>query len=264
MTDIDEALGEPGDDEPDRTLDGCVVVVTREQRGELGRLLAERGARVEHVPLIGVIDPDPGDADDLAAALAEGPGWVVVTSAAGAERVGDAVRADPGIRTAVVGTATARRLAELSGRPVDVVPRRQLSASLAEALVAGWTEPQHVVVAQGDLASDELAAALHEAGHHVVAVTAYRTVLRTPTEDEVQVIRDADAVLFASGSAAEAWRDALGDEAADLLPPIVAAIGPTTEEVAERRGLKVTCTAADHSLTGLVAAVESVWRTRRR
>ncbi|WP_206537619.1 uroporphyrinogen-III synthase, partial [Ilumatobacter nonamiensis] len=105
------------------------MVVTREQRGELGRLLDEAGASVVHVPLIEVLDADPAD---LEAGWASGPDWVVVTSAAGADRVGAEAARRPGVRLAAVGTATAGRLGDLSGRPVDLVPARQLAEILVE------------------------------------------------------------------------------------------------------------------------------------
>ena len=66
------------------------------------------------------------------------------------------------------------------------------------------------------------------------------------------LLNDIDALVLASGSAATSWVAALGTEA----PPIVVVIGPTTAKVARELGLKVTAVATDHSLTGLVEAVE--------
>ena len=42
----------------------------------------------------------------------------------------------------------------------------------------------------------------------------------------------------------------------DTTPPLVVAIGPETAAAAEQVGLKVALVAADHSLSGLVAALE--------
>jgi len=108
-----------------------------------------------------------------------------------------------------------------------------------------------VLLAQADRAAETLAAGLRRAGHHVTSVVAYRTVLRSPDR---AAIEGADAVLFASGSAARAWFDALGE----VVPPIVVSIGPTTSAVAGELGLKVTSTAADHSLDGLVTELERI------
>ena len=122
-------------------------------------------------------------------------------------------------------------------------PRR--AQSLLDELCAVAEPGQRFLVAQGDRADDTLVAGLRLAGHTVTPVVAYRTVLRTP---DPRSIDGADAVLFASGSAATAWFEALGT----AVPPIVVSIGPTTTAVARRLGLKVTSTAADHSLDGLV------------
>ena len=225
-------------------LAGRRVLVTRERPGELALLLEARGATVVHVPLIQVLEPlDTGAVRELG--RLEEFDWLVVTSPAGAERVADAAAAAPLVRLAVVGTATARVLADAAGRAVDVVPATQRSQTLLDELCEVAGPGQRFLVAQGDRADDTLAAGLRRAGHRVTSVVAYRTVARVP---DGRAIDGADAVLFASGSAAAAWFDAFGTE----LPGVVVSIGPTTTAVANRLGLKVTATAADHSLVGLV------------
>jgi uroporphyrinogen-III synthase len=233
-----------------RSLDGCRVLVTRERPGELAAKLDQRGATVIHVPLIAVVDAgDGGEAlrDELG--RVEDFDWLVVTSPAGAERVGATARRARAVRLAAVGTSTARVLADRSGRHVDLVPPVQRADGLVAAFTATVATPQRVLVAQGDLAPSTLADALRRAGHDVTAVTAYRTV---PLEPDRSVVGEADAVLFASGSAVENWCRAFGTVA----PPLVVAIGPTTAAVAARLGLKVSGVAADHSLDGLVTELE--------
>ena len=238
-------------------LDGCTVVVTREQRGELGRLLVQHGASVVHVPLIRIVDADTDD--DFARAWSADPQWVVVTSAAGADRVADAVNEHPTVRLAAVGTATAQRITELTGRSVDVVPRRQLAEALVEEFARVVDSPQRILVAQADRAGSVLVDGLVAAGHDVTAVVAYRTLLRPAEPSEIAAIERADAVVFASGSAALAWSAALGDVATDRLPRLVVAIGPTTARAAEESGLKITHVATDHSLAGIVDELIRAW-----
>ena len=80
----------PGDTDTPGPLAGRRVLVTRDRPGELGRLLAERGAAVIHVPLIETTDPDDGGAArDAALGNLADHDWLIVTSAVGAERVGD-------------------------------------------------------------------------------------------------------------------------------------------------------------------------------
>ena len=230
-------------------LAGCRVLVTRERAGELGRLLSERGAMVVHVPLIAVVDAADGGAglhhhlDRLDAF-----DWVVVTSPAGAERVGRAVRRSPNVRLAAVGTSTAQRLAELADRAVDLVPARQVAVALAAEFNEVCASPQRVLVAQADRAADTLVAALRDGGHVITVVTAYSTILIEPDRAAVD---GADVLVLASGSAAGSWVAAMGE----TRPPIVVAIGPSTATKAAELGLKVDGVAADHSLVGLVDEV---------
>lgn len=233
------------------SLAGRRVLVTREQPGELGRLLAERGAEVVHVPLIATTDPADGGAA-LRAALADLDrfDWLVVTSAAGARRVGSVARAHPAVRLAAVGTTTAAELAEFAGRPVDVTPTRQRAAELAAAVIAAaGLPPARILLAQADRAAGTLEEGLLEAGHDVTTVIAYSTELTPPDPRRTEGV---DALVLASGSAAESWVAAVGPSG----PDVVVAIGPTTAARARELGLKLSGVAADHSLVGLVDELE--------
>lgn len=236
---------------PGDPLHGRTVLVTRQHRGELDDLLEARGATAVHVPLIEIVPPaDGGDALRVELADLGSYDWLVVTSGAGAARVGAAAAGHPEVRLAAVGESTARTLADLAGRPVDLVPTEQRAAGLAAALLGVAATPSRMLLALAERAGDEMPAALAAAGHDVRVVTAYRTAPATP---DPALVEGADALLLASGSAAEAWVATFGPAA----PPVVVAIGPTTAETARRSGLKVTGIAADHSLTGLVDEVAS-------
>ena len=243
------------------SLEGRRVIVTREHPGELADLLAERGAEMVHVPLIGVGDPaDGGGALRRELERLDTFDWLVVTSREGARRVGTAA-ASTGARLAAVGLATARELTATSGRRVDVVPEIQRADALAAAIVdasSEVTDGLRVLVAQADLATGELGEVLRAAGLTVVEVTAYRTaVAESITSPEAASIAasvvDADAVLFASGSAVRGWISAVGQ----VTPPVVIAIGPSTAGVVSELGLDLTAVAADHSLEGLVNELEA-------
>jgi uroporphyrinogen-III synthase len=227
------------------------VVTTRDEPGELDRLLAEAGADVVHVPLIEIAEPIDGGAELQAVLqLLDNVDWLVVTSHHGAARVGSALARHPGVRTATVGTRTAADLAQLSERPVDVVPGRQTAADLLESMPTDGAG-KVVVVAQADRADTALAVGLSQMGYRVRPVVAYRTLARTPSDEERAAALEADAVAFASGSAAQAWHDAIGTET----PPLVVSIGPTTAGAARACGLDVTHVAIEHSVQGLVDAV---------
>jgi uroporphyrinogen-III synthase len=228
-------------------LAGCRVLVTRERPGELAELLRAAGATVVHLPLIEVVEPDDGGAA-LRRELSglDGYDWLVVTAAPGAERVMAAAAETPAVRLAAVGTTTAEVLAAGSGRAVDVVPAVQHADALADELIRAAPGRQRMLLAQADRAAPLLADRLRAAGHDVTTVVAYRTRLLRP---HAASAAGADALLLASGSAAQAWADAMGTST----PPLVVVIGPMTAAVADRVGLKVSGVATDHSLQGLVA-----------
>jgi uroporphyrinogen-III synthase len=215
-------------------LDGVRIALTRPDAGELGERLAALGAIVVHVPLIEI-----GDAADGGAALREvldrldGFDWLVVTSANGARRVGAAARQHPAVRLAAVGPTSAAVLAAGAERPVDLVP----TVARAEGLLAEFPPaPAAVLLVQADRARRLLADGLERVGHRVESVTAYRTVSRRPTPDELEQLGDVDAVVFASGSAVAGWVDALGT----TVPAVVVALGPVTAEAARSRGVTVS------------------------
>ena len=139
-------------------LTGRRIVTTRDRPGELDRLLTLAGAEVVHVPLIEIVDVDGVAADQLSAAIAELHrfDWLIVTSRHGAARLGDAAAAVPGLRLAAVGTSTAAELADLAGRPVDLIPTRQTAADLVAAMPAPIGTAGAVLVAQADRAEPTL------------------------------------------------------------------------------------------------------------
>jgi uroporphyrinogen-III synthase len=241
----------PLSSDPMTSLAGLRVIVTRERLGELGPMLEERGATVIHSPLISI-----DDSDDIAMLLRkqlvelDSFDWLVVTSVAGAERVGAAAVNAPKVRLAAVGAVTAQTLSALAHRSVDLVPTAQTASALADELIAlTGNHRNRILVAQADVAADSLVESLRAAGQDVTSCVAYRTTSRPPDGDATQ---GAAAVLFASGSAARSWVQALGTVA----PDIVVVIGPSTAQVAKELGLKVTGVAADHTLEGLVTELE--------
>ena len=238
----------------ERPLAGRRIALTRPEPGALGAALAELGAEVVHVALL-EIGPPPDGGASLRRALARlvSFDWLVVTSANGARAVGEAAAGAGGVRLAAVGPATAAVLATLAGRPVDLIAQ----VPRVEGLLAEFpTGPSRVLVAQADRAGAELADGLAMRGHEVEAVNAYATVSRRPPAGELAALDGVDAVVFASGSAAEAWVAARGAAA----PAVVVAVGPVTERAARRAGLAVTHVADSPGPAGVGAALMAAFR----
>ncbi len=234
-------------------LVGRRVVVTRsaDQVDRLSDLLRAHGAVPVEVPLIEIVT-DPLEVAHLADLRPAEFDWLVVTSPNGARHyLSVHPRALP-TRIACVGSVTAGVL-DRAGCHVDLVPGEQsASGLLAEFPAVPQGSVGSVLVVQAFGAAATMADGLAEMGWNVTVVAPYRSVSARPTAGEQLAAYAADAVFFASGSAARAWADALGTST----PSLVVAIGPQTAAAAAAVGLKVDLVAADHSLQGLVDALE--------
>jgi len=231
------------------------VVVTRsaEDASALSTKLAAAGFAVTEVPTIRIADALDGGAA-LRDALRD-PSvfeWVVVTSRHGAARVAEALgdRRD-GVKLAVIGPATAAAARHL-GLAVELVPDRFVAEGLLEVFPRPGDGPNRALVAQADLARPTLVDGLRALGWEVTALTAYRTVAAEISPAMVDAVSRADAVAFTSASTVENFVAALGPE---RVPPVVACIGPVTEEAARRHGLEGIVVAETHTLDGLVATL---------
>jgi uroporphyrinogen-III synthase len=257
-------------------LAGRRVVVTRavEQADDLAVLLQQSGAIPVVIPLI-EFTSEPAGVAQLARYAAEGFAefdWVIVTSPNGAAclvaAVSDEATQPVAARIAAVGTTTAEVL-RAAGIEVNFVPTVQSAAGLLaefppdRGLDSGsGTGLNAVLIVQAANAEPTLADGLRElrpsksptgsAVAAVAVVTPYRTIATRVDAGQQLAALSADAVMFASGSAARAWVAVFGDSA----PPVVVAIGPQTASSATRAGLKVSVVATDHSMSGMVMALE--------
>jgi uroporphyrinogen-III synthase len=231
-------------------LHGRRVVVTRSsaQAGSLAGLLEAAGAVPVVVPLVEQV-PEPQGAAALAALHPDDFDWLVVTSPNGAQAYLTAHAVAPAA-VAAVGATTAAALAD-GGVTATLVPTQQSAAGLLTEFPSG---PGTVLLVQAVDAEPAMADGLRAAGWQVTVVTPYRTVPSRPGAGLQLAALSADAVLFASGSAATAWVQVFGTST----PPVVVAIGPQTAAAATAAGLKVSLVATDHSLRGLVDALASV------
>ena len=229
-------------------LAGRRVVVTRaaEQADELVSLLEAEGAVAVVVPLIEIV-PEPVAAATLAALKPSEFDWLVVTSPNGASAYLDVHTTAPG-RVAAVGATTAAALAA-GGLRMTLVPTDQRALGLLAEFPAG---SGRVLLVQAVGAETTMTAGLQRVGWQVTPNSPYRSAPARPSAGQQLAALSADAVLFASGSAARAWVRVFGRST----PPLVVAIGPSTAAAAELAGLKVALVAADHSVSGLVAALE--------
>src|SRR6266540_3812182 len=247
-----------------RSLFGRTVLVprAREQAGRLSALLRERGAEPLEVPTIAVHPPASfAELDRAVAALADGAyAWVALTSANGvaalrarAQGAGRDARVLGAVRVAAVGPATEAALRAWGIVP-DLVPATATTAALGAAFPAA---PGRVLLARADLANPELAAAITAKGGHPHEVTAYRTVPLDDLDPDARKRLDGgevDWVAFTASSTVTGFVRAYGGP-----PPAavrVAAIGPVTAAAVLEAGMRLDATATEHTIPGLVAAIE--------
>ena len=148
-----------------------------------------------------------------------------------------------GPKVAAVGSTTAAILPRC-----NLVPQNQSAIGLLDSFPSG---PGRVVVVQAVGAASTLVDGLRGKAWDVVAISPYRTQAVVPTADQCRAALAADAVLFASGSAAQAWVQVFGRDT----PPVAVAIGEQTAAAATQAGLKITIVSTDHSVYGMLVAL---------
>jgi uroporphyrinogen III methyltransferase / synthase len=249
---------------PARPLAGLTVLVprARDQASDFSALLRARGAEPLEVPTIEIRQPSSTAALDQAVEdLATGRfDWVVLTSVNGVAALRARVEAldqDPAAlgkaRVAAVGPATEAALRDWGVAP-DLVPEVATTAALGQAFPPG---PGAVLLARADLANPELGSILRDKGWATTEVVAYHTVPVGTLDPAARRRLDAgevDWVAFTASSTVEGFLQGYGGP-----PPPgvrVAAIGPVTAATARAAGMRVTSTATEHTIPGLVAAIE--------
>jgi hydroxymethylbilane synthase len=235
------------------------IVITRaaEQADELAEKIRAQGGEPVAFPTIAFAPLDDFAALDDALARAREFDWVVFTSANGVRAIAERLHAlnqTPArfetMRVAAIGPGTARALQQIGVR-VDFVPTKFLGEQVARELPVA--KGQRVLLLRADIASDVLADVLKTRGVKVLDVDAYRTVMPPPRAIDLD---DVDGITFTSSSTVRHFVAMLDDAARDLLDTRdIFCIGPVTADTARELGLRVSATADEHTLDGLVAAM---------
>ena len=243
-----------------------VVTRTREQAGELSRLLAEQGADVMELPTIRIADPT--DKRDFAEAVVDSPhyDWLVFSSPNGVRRffraffaVYEDIREIGGARLAAIGAGTAAELKKY-GLMVDVMPKK----AVAEELIAEFDRRADEF---GGVANSTMLWVHSEQSRRVI----YQELMkRQAIVDECIAYNTVAETEDPSGS-----RERLREQGADIitftssgtvhhfmalqipLPPAcrIASIGPITTATLAEYGLKPDIEATEHTIPSLVEAI---------
>ena len=250
-----------------RPLFGKRVLVTRTrtQASALSEMLTRRGAQPVELPTI-EIEPI-GDYAELDSALKNGESfdWVIFSSANAVDIVFDRLnslvldaRAMHGTKIAAIGPATRRRL---SGRGIvaDFMPASFVGETLADELKSQGMRGKRVLLPQAEIARDVLQRALVEMGAEVESIAVYRTVTPHDTAERLQGIlgEGINIATFTSSSTVSNLVELMGGNTDGLKDATIACIGPITAERAAQLGIKVEIVASEHTIAGLIEAVEN-------
>ena len=235
----------------------------------LPRQLAERGADVLEIPTIKTVPPE--NLAPIADALLElnSYDWLVFTSPNGVTtffeyffKAFDDLRDIGGVRIAAVGPATAAKLKELHLK-VDLMPEEALAVKIAVAFAKFESiENLNICLLRAEVANPELPQALEALGAIVDDIACYKTVPETEdrTGAVARLLADgAEWITFTSGSTVENFHARFDLTAlVKRFPQIkIASIGPETSKALSALGLKPAVEARQHTIEGLVKAVEA-------
>lgn len=244
------------------TLLGRRILITRakHQAEELMDMLSVRGANPISVP---VMQLQPLLSQEELHSVGErivGGWWddVVFTSANAVQLILPRCPSERRpARIFAIGPGTAGAAAD-RGWQVEALPESFIAESLAELLVGKAIAGHKVLLPRAAGAREVLPEALRTAGAEVESIALYQM---SPDEAArpalVSALRepDLDCVVFASGSSVTCFQ-ALRDEAELPDRVLVACIGPITAGAAESAGLHPRVVAREHTLAGLVSALE--------
>ncbi len=255
----------------DRPLFGKRILVTRarQQASVLSKLLYERGAQPVELPIIDILPVTNTEELNRAILNLSQYQWLIFTSVNGVEaffqRLYDMKldsRALDGLKIGAIGPATAKTL-EARGIVPDYIPEVYTSQGFIAGLKSHAISGQRFLLPRADIADKELAQGISQLGAEVHEVAAYRTVPVTEAISQVKETLSSgqiDVITFTSSSTVSNLMAVFKEERPLMNNTKVACIGPKTVDAAKKAGLKVDIVAKEHTIPGLVAAIEDYFK----
>jgi uroporphyrinogen III methyltransferase/synthase len=240
------------------------VTRSTDQASALTALLSQCGALPIELPTI-KIEPAADSAQlDLALLNLREYSWVVFTSANGVRCVRQRLLANgipldqlETLRIAAIGSATARSLTEYGVR-VDAVPTKAVGESLVDALASHDLRGKRILLPVARDAREVVASGLTARGAIVERIVAYETRAIGDPAAARQAVASGDVITLTSGSTVRSLAALIGEDVGSVLQSrVVASIGPVTTSAASEQGIRVDVEATEHTIVGLVAAIEA-------
>ncbi len=255
-----------------RPLFGKNIIVTRDACGnaEFAAKILERGGNPIELATIEV-KPLTNTTRFLRALTKPSQyDWIIFTSSNGVEIAFDFLRSlgkDSRVfgsaKIAAIGSETAATLSAF-GVKADFVPTIYTSRELGKQLAVCWNlHGKKVLLLRSQAASNELIELLGHAGAEIENVPVYRVVTaKNKCNWLIKKIADGiiDWVTFASPSSVRAFFEQIQADLVNSSSARVASIGPVTSDELRRFEVRVDVTAKEHTIDGLLAAIEEACR----
>ena len=165
-------------------------------------------------------------------------------------------------KIACIGSQTAAALQQY-GIKADFVPSVFTSEEFGMQLINfANLKDKKVLLLRSQLASNELMQILTQGGAKVEDVAIYTAAMQ---KDDSTLIEkkigsgEIDWVTFASPSAVKGFLENISSDIINLSKIKVASIGPVTSKELESHGVNINVTADEHTLEGLLDAIEQVY-----
>lgn len=196
--------------------------------------------------------------------------WIIFTSLNGVEIVfeflrslGKDARVFSSAKIAAIGSETAEALNRF-GIKVDFVPSVFTSIELGKQLAKfANLKGKKALLLRSQLASDELINWLKKTGAKVENVPVYRIdTAKNKCDWLVEKIKTSniDWLVFASSSSVRAFFEQITSDTVNSSGVKVASIGPVTSEKLRSLGIRVDVEAFEHTIDGLLDALENMSR----
>jgi uroporphyrinogen III methyltransferase/synthase len=251
-----------------RPLFGRSVVVTRDAAGnaDFAARIIQRGGNPLEFETIKI--KPLTDSNDFLRTLARigQYEWIIFTSGNGVamffdvlQNMGKDARVFGSVKIAAIGSRTAAQLGRF-GIKADFVPDVYIGRELGRQLISFTNlRNRKILLLRSELASNELVEILAEAGAQVDNVAVY-TAMSAKSDSAWLAERIGEGTIdwltFASPSSVDGFFERISIEAVNSGKVKVASIGPVTSERLEELGVIVDVTAKEHTLDGLLDAIE--------
>lgn len=193
--------------------------------------------------------------------------WVVFTSVNAVDVVFDKCSPLPvgeglGVRVAAIGPKTTEALRKYSIEP-DFVPEEYVAEAILPGL--GDLQGKWVLLPRAEIARAELPEAISKAGGIAHEIIVYRTLPAQVDEDGLSALKSGvDVITFTSASTVENFVAVTRQHNLDPLNlpnnPLVACIGPITEQAAKEAGFQNLVVAKEYTTDGLIEAISNMER----